>query len=324
MGCSMQLFMEPQIVKIINKLKSNLRIKSKNLVDIPKFVFVCGEKILDINGDLLPEHDLQVNNNIRHYIISELEEINRNGLYGKRYKQVKCIISEKIYTHDLSDDILSFEEILAEISENIIIIAESPGTFCELGAFSLDKFCNKTIVINEDNPNYKDSFITLGPIKKIESQNEKNVILYSDKSKIRNSFKIASMISEIKRMEVSVDLNDNINDLTLKNLIYEFLNIIELFQPIDDAELEYVYRNLRDIQKNYNINNCNKHKITSFKKVLLLMEKMDLIKKRSGYYEMDNNISTYNVMFTLNRTEFMKLRMEYLSKASKEDRKVES
>lgn len=323
MGCRMQLFMEPQIVKIISKLKNNLRINSKSLDDIPKFVFVCGEKILDDSGNILPERDLQASNNIRHYIISELEEINKSGLYGKKYKQVKCIISEKIYTSDLADDILTFEEILAEISENIIIIAESAGTFCELGAFSLDKFCKKTIVINEDNPNYKSSFITLGPIKKIESQNENNVILYSDKSKIRNSFKLASVINDLKRKEINIELNDNTHDLTLKYLIYEFLNIIELFQPIDDAEIGYVYKNLRDIN-NYNIFNSNQHKISSFRKVLLLMEKMDLIKKRNGYYEIDNNISTYNVMFTLNRTEFMQLRMEYLSKASKEDRKVES
>lgn len=56
--------------------------------------------------------------------------------YGTQNEAVLCIIAEKLYVQDLSEDIFSFEKMLAEISDRIIIVAESPGEhFCELGAF---------------------------------------------------------------------------------------------------------------------------------------------------------------------------------------------
>ena len=36
---------------------------------------------------------------------------------------------------DNSIDLLIFEEFLAEVSDSIILFVESPGSFCELGAF---------------------------------------------------------------------------------------------------------------------------------------------------------------------------------------------
>ena len=81
--------------------------------------------------------------------------------YGTQNEAVLCIIAEKLYVQDLSEDIFSFEKMLAEISDRIIIVAESPGTFCELGAFVMDEDCRrKTMVINEDNADYENSFIT--------------------------------------------------------------------------------------------------------------------------------------------------------------------
>ena len=73
-----------------------------------------------------------------------------------------------MYVQDLSEDIFSFEKMLAEISDRIIIIAESPGTFCELGAFVMDEKCReKTTVINEDNEAYKRFVYYEGTDKKV-------------------------------------------------------------------------------------------------------------------------------------------------------------
>lgn len=45
-------------------------------------------------------------------------------------------------------DILTFEKLLAIISDEIIIITESAGTYCELGAFVLnDDFMKKQLLL---------------------------------------------------------------------------------------------------------------------------------------------------------------------------------
>lgn len=82
-------------------------------------------------------------------------------------------------------DILTFEKLLAIISDEIIIITESAGTYCELGAFVLnDDFMKKTIVINEDVKEYRNSFITKGPIAKLKHLDSNRVILHGGYDRI--------------------------------------------------------------------------------------------------------------------------------------------
>ena len=48
------------------------------------------------------------------------------------------VLSEKLWedSFDSNIDLLTFEEFLAEVSDAIILFVESPGSFCELGAFA--------------------------------------------------------------------------------------------------------------------------------------------------------------------------------------------
>lgn len=130
--------------------------------------------------------------------------------YGTQNEAVLCIIAEKLYVQDLSEDIFSFEKMLAEISDRIIIVAESPGTFCELGAFVMDEDCRrKTMVINEDNADYENSFITKGPIKKLESLNESSIIRHNGLERIKNSHEYNFKVQEIAKAPLTIAINDN-------------------------------------------------------------------------------------------------------------------
>lgn len=128
--------------------------------------------------------------------------------YGTQNEAVLCIIAEKLYVQDLSEDIFSFEKMLAEISDRIIIVAESPGTFCELGAFVMDEDCRrKTMVINEDNADYENSFITKGPIKKLESLNESSIIRHNGLERIKNSHEYNFKVQEIAKAPLTIAIN---------------------------------------------------------------------------------------------------------------------
>ena len=63
---------------------------------------------------------------------------------------------------------LTFEEFLAEVSDCIILFVESPGSFCELGAFSYaDKlFSDKLAIIIDKQYEGSESFIITGPTAK--------------------------------------------------------------------------------------------------------------------------------------------------------------
>ena len=65
-------------------------------------------------------------------------------------------------------DISEFEEFVAEISHSIIIFPEGPGSFAELGYFAGQQhLASKTLLAIDGNRQKRDSFISLGPAKKI-------------------------------------------------------------------------------------------------------------------------------------------------------------
>lgn len=306
----MDILEDEIICKIIQNLKVKVRKKAisnkeQASLSAPKLIFVCGKEFVG-NEET-----------IRNYIIKTLKKYKVANHYGTQNELVLCIIAEKLYVQDLSEDIFSFEKMLAEISDRIIIVAESPGTFCELGAFVMDEQCRKkTTVINEDNEAYKDSFITKGPIKKLESLNEESIILHNGLSRIRSSHEYNYKVQRIAEAGLTININNNSNSVELKSLIYELANIVELFQPLEYFEIETLYKRFKEF-KSYTIKNTANHKIRNIKQVLFLMEKMNILVKREGYYIMNSNISCYNVLFKISRKEFNDYRIAFLNRLNK-------
>ena len=207
---------------------------------------------------------------------------------------------------------------LAEISEKIIIVSESPGSFCELGAFIMDEICShKTIVINEDNSSYKESFITKGPIKYLENLDENKVILFNAIQGIEENIRFINAINEIADEDIKISLNKEFLSLDLKSLIYEFANIVELFQPISMDEIEYLYKYFFDFNGKYKIKNRAGHKIKTFKKVINLMCSMRILNEKNGFYLINKSISCFNVIFNIDRKLFNDIRIIYLSRLYK-------
>ncbi|WP_288932242.1 retron St85 family effector protein [uncultured Eubacterium sp.] len=308
------LWKDTEIIKIVNEIKNKKRVNSFKSKIVPKFIFICGSQIVDENGKELSEEELK--NNIRYYIARTLNEQMEIIDYGKNVKMVNCVFSEHLYNQDLAEDILSFEEVLAEISDYIIIVVESPGTYCELGAFVLnDKFMKKTIVINEDKPQFEKSFITRGPIKKVRDNNPENVILHSGLDRIKISTQFKEKMDELSYKDVEIEVNKENKEQNLKTLIYEFANIVELFQPIESYEMMKLHKQI--FGNNDGIKNKNKHKIRTYQDVVILMEKMNIITKKKGMYYLNGESTFFNVIASIDRKEFNELRLSYLSRIYK-------
>lgn len=309
------IWQDAEIKQIIETLKKKKRKKKFYSKEIPRNIFVCGKQILDESGRVRPAIELE--DNIRYYILELLDKKQKENEYGKRVKFVNCMLSEKLYTQDWAEDVLSFEEVLAEISDWIIIVVESPGTYCELGAFVLKpNFMEKTYIINEDKPDYKKSFITRGPIKKVSDYNSERVILHNGLENIKISTEFNEKIAELAEKEIEIVPTRDANNLELKTIINEFANIVELLQPIEKYEIQEIYKKIFDIDR-YEIKNKRFHKIKTFADVIDLMEDMEILIKKNGRYLLKDTFSYYNVIAGVERKEFNNLRLKYLSRVYK-------
>lgn len=289
-----------KIENIIEKLKIKVRTKKFTSKNITKFIFVCGEKILNDSGIIKNREELEKEKNKRQFIINNIQSNN-----------VICIIAEKIYYNsNLDVDILSFEELLAELSDDILIIVESPGTYCELGAFTVnDKNFKKLVVINEKKYENERSFINEGPVKKLLSFSEDRYISTEyEYDKFISDFRIKDYIKRIKHKKVTFTPNKNENKLILKDFIHEILSIIDIFQPMESYEIFYIYKELKGFTE-YNIENRYVHKINTPKQILGLLESMDLIETNGNYVRIKGNHTYYDELFNISKEYYNNLRI---------------
>lgn len=306
----MDIWTDRVILKIIEQLKNRQRkniISTKRDLNLvaPRFVFICGKAF---------EEGTET---IREVAIKKFDKvITKNNYEGESHK-VLCIVSEYLYTQDLANDIFSFEKMLAELSHKIIIVTESAGTFCELGAFVMDnECCNKILVVNENIKEYKESFISKGPIKLLEEKDERSVIIHNGIERLKFSSEFNQRIEDIAHEDMVIPINDNADALDLRGLIYELANIVEMFQPVEHFEIEQLYKLIKEIDY-YKIERIADHKIKTLKRVIFLMEKMQVLHCHEGYCYMNRDISCFNVMFRINRKEFNDFRIQYLNRLQK-------
>ena len=62
-------------------------------------------------------------------------------------------------------DVAEFEDLIADVSDSVLIFPESPGSIAEIAYFCRsDSICTKILVVGNSKLQAKDSFINLGPI----------------------------------------------------------------------------------------------------------------------------------------------------------------
>jgi len=119
-------------------------------------IFLCGGK-LDVAANPAP---------------SLREAFTRVAGLKDQLKKYSVIMAEEVngfFPDGQYQDILTFESDLAQLSELIILFSESMGAAAELGAFaSVEEISSKLMVVIDDEMYGERSFITLGPIRRLE------------------------------------------------------------------------------------------------------------------------------------------------------------
>lgn len=133
---------------------------------------------------------------------------------------------------------LQMEAQLANLSDMVLIVVESPGTFAELGAFSLsDPLRKKLLPIIEIQYFKSESFINTGPVRWIDNDSDFRPTLWVDFSRILET--VDELNDRLGRLPKNTTAR--IPDLSAspKHLLFFICDLISVFGPAPLTHVEY-------------------------------------------------------------------------------------
>lgn len=289
-------------------MKIHLNNKTRSIT-YPKFVFVCGKA----------------------FSSSDDYRISNRGIIDKylttKSKDVFIVLSEKLWedSFDSNIDLLTFEEFLAEVSDTIILFVESPGSFCELGAFAYAEklFSDKLIVVIDDKYKGDKSFIITGPAAKAKKDGAKvvyaplsgNGLLAS--SELRNVIdnKINEFASKSATSNKRMPSQSNEN-LYVNTFIIELLELIRILQPISRKDLLEIYKKVKDISSFTFVkkDESNYHNEIKYDYIIKLLEIVGIIKLNEDIITFEKYKKIQPLMFSYSKKTENKERNKLLCK----------
>jgi hypothetical protein len=147
---------------------------------------------------------------------------NLNVFYAERVWQIIASLGER--------DALQMEEDLAKLADLVIVIVESPGTFTELGAFSLSpSLRRKMLAIVDEKYKGDSSFISNGPIKWIDSESVFKPTIYTNLDKIL----LAADQAQERIQRIEKPRSTKIEDLATspKHLLFFICDLVSVIYP---------------------------------------------------------------------------------------------
>lgn len=287
--------------KMLNSMKSHLDNTVSRFITYPKFVFLCGAA----------------------YDKWGYENTNR-GITDKylrrKSRDVFIVLSEKLWEHGFNSniDLLTFEEFLAEVSDSIILFVESPGSFCELGAFAYAEklFSDKLIIVIDEKYRGDTSFIITGPTAKAIKDGSKVIYAPLDGTGLLSSFDLRSALDEKLQDFKSKNSarnkrspNHKENEILVNSFILELLELINILQPISSRDLIDIYKTVKGFSAFSFVkkDGSSFHNEIKIDYIIKLLETVELIKLTDG-------------LITSRQTKSQPLMFNYSKKSENQER----
>lgn len=154
--------------QLLTDVFSNINVDNLSVINTSfNIIFTCGGLV-----DVTNPKPVSMRGKLYEFSSTEFEDIHDSLRMAESFKDY---IDSGEYS-----DLLTFEYDLASLSSLILIFLESPGSLVELGIFSMQpEFFNKLcIIVPEEEVSKEDSFIYLGPLKKLKISNNSSVMVY--------------------------------------------------------------------------------------------------------------------------------------------------
>lgn len=277
--------------KMIVSMKSHLDNNANKYITYPKFVFLCGSA----------------------YNENKYDETNR-GITEKYLKSksenIFIVLSEKLWEDSFNSniDLLTFEEFLAEVSDAIILFVESPGSFCELGAFAYAEklFSDKLIIVIDRKYKKDKSFIITGPTAKAQKDGAKIIFAPLNGTGLLSSSELRMTIDELyaeftSKSSQNNKRHPNIDErhINVNTFILELLELIKIVQPVDRKDLIDIYKKIKGFS-NFTFvkkNNDKFHNEIKYDYIIKLLETVGLIKSKDNLIFTNLTQKSQSLMF---------------------------
>lgn len=166
--------------------------------------------------------------------------------YLKMHTGKLIFYADDVWTHisKLQDlNALQMEDRLGQISDAVIVLVESPGTFAELGAFSISpELRRKLLPIVDKQYELEPSFINSGPIRWVNKDSDFRPAVYADFSEI---LAVAPQIDDrLKRIPPSPfkEVSDIAN--RPRYLLFLLLDLLSVITPAPQKHIEYYLKQI--------------------------------------------------------------------------------
>src|SRR5580765_7916930 len=146
---------------------SRIDIAKTRLKPFDGFLFLCGGAT---SVEAIPLRS------VRHLIDRELTA----GRYADLIPRLKLAEDIQDWFRDgMYKDLVTFEAHLAGLSSVIVLVLESAGSIAELGSFAVTDAIRERLLVLIGEVHYEqESFIRLGPIRRLENNSDKSVLVY--------------------------------------------------------------------------------------------------------------------------------------------------
>ncbi len=206
----------PKYVHERDRLIEYLRSSRYRFRRLEPILFLCG-------GAASPRRDV-----LRNYLLKHFPAL--GVFYAER-------VWEQIATR-VAQGALEMEANLAALADLVIVIVESPGTFTELGAFSLSPELRKKLlpIVDLQYKNHS-SFISTGPLRWIDDDSNFAPTVYVPLTRILES--VGEVEERIRRIPKSKTVK--IMDLATspKHLLFFLCDLIAVIFPATADTVEY-------------------------------------------------------------------------------------
>lgn len=142
-------------------------------------------------------------------------------------------------------NLVDFEKDACCLTRGILLFSECPGALAELGAFCTDEvLCERLLVVLADEYYDVPSFISLGPVKRIEYKHTGEAICVVNTTKDTHTFE-AEVADVGKALLVKVGTPPKTKQFNANETRDQFLliaDLIELFGALTEIELEILLK----------------------------------------------------------------------------------
>lgn len=170
----------------------------------------------------------------------------------KHHPDLLVFYAEHVWQHVAGREelnTLQMENELGRLADVLIILVESPGTYTELGAFSLnDELRPKLLPILDRRYKNRQSFINTGPIRWINKESRYREAIFTDfEALLTCADEIDLRLSKIARRG-RLPKVEEISDVHQrpKHLLFLLCDLIAVFGPTPQAHCEYYLRHILD------------------------------------------------------------------------------